>query len=480
MADTDFYRSPLGGRYASEAMRSVFSERHRFETWRRLWVELAAAQHALDLGVRAEQVAALREHVQMREADFDVATQREREVRHDVMAHVHAFGEAVPAAKGIIHLGMTSCDITDNAELILVRDGFEILHGRLVQLVRQLADFAEQTRSLPTLGFTHYQPAMPTTVGKRAATWLQEFWWAAQRLETVREELPLRGLKGATGTQASFLALCNGDAAKVEELERRWATALGFERVVPITGQTYPRTLDAMILEPLSLLADAAAKFANDLRLLANLRELEEPFGKQQVGSSAMPFKRNPMRCERINALCRSLVHLVPNAHATAQAQWLERTLDDSANRRITLAESFLLADAILLLAVDVTGGMVVNEAVIRANLERELPFLAAEPILMAAVQQAGGDRQELHERLRRYTHEAVTELKAGKPHALEEKLRGDATFGTLDLEALLDPGNPVHIGRAPQQVEEFLQATIRPWLAERTNVAPPDGDVRV
>jgi adenylosuccinate lyase len=473
------YRSPLSGRYASEAMRRLFSDLHRAQAWRRIWIELARATHELGGPVSGAQVAALEAHANLTDADITAARDREREVRHDVMAHVHAFGLAAPEAKGIIHLGATSCDVTDNGDLMILRDALRVIHARLVGVLRQLGEFCERWADTPTLGFTHYQPAMPTTVGKRAAMWAQDLLDDARAVERTIAELPFRGLRGATGTQASFLTVFNGDAGKVVELERRVADALGFSRVVPLTGQTYPRKLDATLLAPLTGLSISAAKFANDMRLLANLRELEEPFGARQIGSSAMPFKRNPMRCERLNALARSLAAVVPNAVATAQAQWLERTLDDSANRRLTLSEAFLLADSLLLLLADVTGGIVVNEAVIRANLNRELPFLASEPILMAAVV-AGGDRQELHEALRTHTHAAVTALKAGLDHDLVDRLRADPGFAAVDLDALLDPANPIHIGRAPAQTRAFLADELRPWLERHAEIAPPEGAVTV
>ena len=475
----DFYESPLAGRYASEGMQRLFSNRKRHETWRRIWVELARASHALGLPVSEAQVAQLAAHVEMTDADFVAAAEEERRRRHDVMAHVHAFGLVAPDAAGIIHLGATSCDITDNADLIIYRDALEHVFASLLQTIRQLAAFARQHAATPTLGYTHYQPAMPTTVGKRATLWLQDFVDDAHNLRRVIDSLPFRGIRGATGTQASFLGLFDGDHGKVRELERRVADAFGFSRIVGVTGQTYPRKLDSTIVEALGGLATSTARFATDMRLLAHERELEEPFAKDQIGSSAMPFKRNPMRCERICSLARSLSALVPNTWGTAQAQWLERTLDDSANRRLTMSEAFLISDALLILTNDVTSGIVVNEAIIAAHLAAELPFLATEPIMMAAVR-AGGDRQQLHERLKQMTHVAVAEVKAGRPNDLVARLKADDVFSSLPLDELLDAKNPVHVGRAPQQVEEYLAAEVDPVLEQHKNVKPPAGTVRV
>lgn len=476
----EFYDSPLSGRYASEPMKRLFSPRMRHTTWRRLWAVIARAQHEMGLPISSEQVADLDANLGISAQQFELAARFEREVRHDVMAHVMAYGAVARKAAGVIHLGCTSCDITDNADLIIYREALGLVHARLLVVLRHLRAFAEQWADFPTLGYTHYQPAQLTTVGKRAALWMHDFLSDGSTIEfLVRDQLPLRGLKGATGTQASFLMLFSGDVGKVAELEARVAQAFGFRQVVGICGQTYSRKTDARIVEALAGIACSAAKFANDLRLLAHDRELEEPFGKHQIGSSAMPHKRNPMRAERVNSLARSLANLVPNTYDTAQTQWLERTLDDSANRRLTMSEAFLLADAILLLLAEMTKGLVVNEAVIRARVEAEMPFLGNEPILMAAVH-AGGDRQELHERLRQLSHAAAAEIKAGRPNPLARMLREDAVFGQLDLDGLLDPSHPMHVGRAGQQVREFLTHGVDPFLRRFENITAPDASTAV
>jgi len=418
----------------------------------------------LGLPITTEQVTELEKHIQMNAQDFEIASTREQEVRHDVMAHVYSFGKAAPISAGIIHLGATSCDITDNADLIIYRKALGHIFTQLLQTIRQLATFSQKWISLPTLGYTHYQPAQITTVGKRATLWLQDFVADFEIIVDLLNNIPFRGIRGATGTQASFLELFQGDHQKVIELEKQIAESFGFTKIIDVCGQTYPRKIDTKLIEALAGIANSAAKFANDIRILCHEREIEEPFETNQIGSSAMPFKRNPMRCERINSLARSLANLVPNTYQTAQTQWLERTLDDSANRRLTISEAFLLADAILLLVNNVTKNLVVNEAIITTNLQKELPFLASEPILMAATM-AGGNRQELHERLRQYTHFAVTEIKAGRPSNLIEKLKQDSVFGSLPLDDLLNPNNPIHIGRAAEQVDIYLKLKIEPLL---------------
>ena len=451
----DKYESPLSSRYASDYMLRLFSQRTRIETWRRLWTELAAAEHALGLPVTEEQVAALREHIA--DIDFDLAAAREKEVRHDVMAHVYAYGKAAPAAAGIIHLGATSCYVTDNADLILYRDGLRYLRGELVKVIANLAAFAERYKALPTLGYTHYQPAQPTTVGKRAALWMQDLLSDVEELDFVIDGFRFLGCRGATGTEASLLDLFDGDGEKVEALNRRLAAVFDFSACFDVCGQTYPRKLDSRILNALSGFAQSAYKFSNDLRLLQSFEELEEPFEKNQIGSSAMPYKRNPMRSERICSLARYLMADAANASMTASTQWLERTLDDSANRRISMPEGFLCADAILRLAQNVTAGLRVNEAIVDRSIREYLPFLATENLMMEAVKR-GGDRQALHELIRRCSLEAAQRLQRGEASDLIPHLAATGEFGMTEAEiqALLSPEN--YIGRCREQVEALLE----------------------
>ena len=475
---TATYRSPLAARYASRPMQENFSERRRALVWRDLWIALAESERELGLDVPEEAIAAMREH----RDDLDLArvAELESELRHDVMAHVHAFGEVAPAAKPFLHLGATSCFVADGSDLVLMRDGLDLLRARLVQVIRDLAGFCREHADLPVLGFTHFQPAQPTTLGKRAGLWLQDLVMDLGEVERIRDELPFRGVKGTTGTQASFLQLFGGDHDKVRELDRRVTERMGFRRSVALTGQTYPRKWDGRVLGVLSGIAASAAKFAVDLRLMAHRRELEEPFGKKQIGSSAMPYKRNPMRAERVTALSRYLLHLTPNALDTASNQWLERTLDDSANRRLAIAESFLAADAVLVLLQDLAAGLVPYPKVIAANLRRELPFFATESILMAAVQ-AGGDRQDLHERIRVHAQEAATRLKTGDGvNDLLERIAADPAFAAVAdrLDDLTEPSR--FVGRAPEQVRDYLAEVVEPLLAERADVRPPEGAVRV
>ena len=472
------YSSPLASRYASAAMQENFSARRRALVWRDLWIALAECQRELGLDIREEQIQALRDARE--ELDLERVAELERELRHDVMAHVHAFGEKAPVARPILHLGATSCFVADGADLVLMQQGLRILRGRLLGVLRSLASFCSDHRDLPVLGFTHFQPAQPTTLGKRGCLWLQDFLLDLEEAESLLERLPFRGVKGTTGTQATFLQLFGGDHEKVRRLDRMVAERAGFQRVIPVCGQTYPRKWDGLVLHALAGIGASAAKFAVDLRLMAHRRELEEPFGKQQIGSSAMPYKRNPMRSERIGALSRYLLHLVPNALDTAANQWLERTLDDSANRRIAIPESFLAADAILLLVADVVSGLVPYAKVIDHNLRRELPFLASEAILMAGVQ-TGGDRQELHERIRVHSQEAARRLKTGDgENDLLERIAGDGAFASIreGLVELVDPRR--FIGRAPQQVDEFLAEVVEPVLAQRATVQAPEGEVKV
>lgn len=470
MNSYDSYQNPLAQRYSSKKMLQLFSERKRYEIWRSIWTELARASSDLGLNISKEQVDALEEKIKMTEKDFQIAKAREKEVRHDVMSHVYSFGKAAPKAAGIIHLGATSCDITDNADLIIYREALIYIWGQLRQTIKQLSDFSRDYAALPTLGYTHYQPAQITTVGKRASLWMQDFVSDFEEIKKLIETLPFRGIRGATGTQASFLELFQGNHKKVIQLEQKLAEAFDFNQVTSVCGQTYSRKIDTKIVEALAGIANSAAKFANDLRILCHEREIEEPFEKNQIGSSAMPFKRNPMRSERINSLSRSLAALVPNTYQTTQTQWLERTLDDSANRRLTLSEAFLLADSILILMNNISNGLVVNETIITSNLKKELPFLASEPILMAAVS-AGGNRQELHEILRQYTHAAITEVKKGNKNNLVENLIKDPIFGALPLDNLLDPKNPIHIGRAEQQTLSYLEEKIEPLLEKYKEV---------
>jgi adenylosuccinate lyase len=471
MSDVDRtnYQSPLSTRYASAAMRANFSDQRRCSTWRRIWIELARAERELGLPIQAEQIAELEAHAQ--DIDFAAAARHEQRLRHDVMAHVHAWGEQCPAARPIIHLGATSCDITDNADLIVLRDGLELLRGGLVETLRGLREFAWKWRAEPTLGWTHFQPAQATTIGKRACLWLQDLLLDLDELERARDGIRFKGVRGATGTQASFLELFAGDEAKVQELERRVMRALGFTASFAVCGQTYPRQLDFRLGAVLSGIAQSAHKFAVDVRLLASRRELEEPFEEAQIGSSAMPWKRNPMRCERICGLARFVIEALGNTAHTAANQWLERTLDDSANRRLALSEMFLATDAVLALTANVARGLVVHPLVARRNLMEELPFLASEHLLMEAVK-AGGDRQLLHERLRVHSRDAARAIKEqGLPNPLRERLAADPAFAGVSgsLGTLLDPSR--YVGRAPAQVEEFLRLDVDQRLARLADV---------
>ncbi|RKY18893.1 MAG: adenylosuccinate lyase [Planctomycetota bacterium] len=473
------YDSPLARRYASEAMRRNFSDLTRHRHWRRLWLALAASEQELGLDISDEQIDELAAHVD--DVDMDRADALERELRHDVMAHVHALGEQAPAARPIIHLGATSCFVTDNSELIQIRDGLDILLPTLWAAIDALSGFAEQHRQLATLGYTHFQPAQPTTVGKRACLWIQDLLEDALALQRVRDELRFRGVKGTTGTQASFLQLLNGDHAAVRRLDQAVCERMGFSRSWPITGQTYTRKSDFTVLAALAGLAQSASKMATDLRLLAHLKEVEEPYGKSQIGSSAMPYKRNPMRCERICALARFLQSLLLNPAETAATQWLERSLDDSANRRLSTAQAFLAADAILQLVLDVGGGLVVHPKVVQKHLLEELPFMASETIMLEAVRR-GGDRQTLHEAIREHSVAAGARVKQeGEANDLLQRLADDPLFASVkdDLPALCEPTR--FVGRAPEQVLEFLGEVVRPALAEHApDLSQVAADVRV
>ena len=465
----DRYESPLASRYASAFMLHLFSAEMRIETWRRLWVALARAEQELGLPITKEQVAELEAHVT--DIDFDLAAAREKEVRHDVMAHVYAYGKAAPSAAGIIHLGATSCYVTDNADLILYREGLRYLRGELLAVLANLSRFADAYKALPTLGYTHYQPAQLVTVGKRATLWMQDFLADLEELDFVLENLRFLGCRGTTGTEASFLDLFDGDSAKIDEMNRRISAEFGFEKCFAVCGQTYPRKVDSRILNVLSAIAQSCYRMANDIRLLQHDRQVEEPFEKNQIGSSAMAYKRNPMRAERICSLSRYLMADAMNAPMTASVQWMERTLDDSANRRISMPEGFLCADAILRLAQNVTDGLHVNEKIVDRTCREYLPFIATENLMMEGVKR-GGDRQELHEIIRQCSMAATARMKEGEPCDLLARLAAEPAFGMTEaeMEAVLDP--KLYIGRCPEQVEAFLRQ-VEPLLADATQEKP-------
>ena len=455
------YESPLSSRYASDTMLNLFSQETRIRTWRRLWAALARAEHELGLPVSAEQVAELEAHLE--DIDFACASKREKEVRHDVMAHIYAYGQAAPSAAGIIHLGATSCYVTDNGDLILYREGLRHLRLELLGVMANLAAFAEQYKALPTLGYTHYQPAQLVTVGKRAALWLQDFALDLEELDHLLSSMKFLGCRGTTGTEASFLELFDGDHEKVEALNRKIMETFGFRDCFSVCGQTYPRKMDSRILNCLSSIAQSAYRMANDIRLLQHDRQIEEPFETSQVGSSAMAYKRNPMRSERICSLARYLMVNGLNGPLTASAQWLERTLDDSAGRRVSMPEGFLCADAILRLARNVTGGLRVNRRIIEREVREYLPFIATENLLMEAVKR-GGDRQQLHEIIRRCSMEAADRMKEGGDCDLLSRLAANREFAMTrqEMEVVLEPTR--YIGRCPQQVEAFLEK-LKPLL---------------
>ena len=453
------YENPLLTRYASDEMSEIWSPQRKHSLWRRLWVALAETQQELGLDISNEQVAELRDHVD--DIDFDAAARHERELRHDVMAHVHAYRDQCPAAGGIIHLGATSCFVTDNAELIQIRDSLQLIRSRLVVAIDRLARFADANADLACLGYTHLQPAQPTTLGKRATLWCQDLALDLAEVEHRLSTLRFRGCKGTTGTQATFLQLFGGDHDKVQQLNRRVTEKMGFDSSYNVTGQTYPRKVDAMVLGVLSGVGQSLHKFGTDVRILAHDKELEEPFEAKQIGSSAMAYKRNPMRSERLCALARFVMSLEQNGVDTAATQWMERTLDDSANRRLSLPLAFLGTDACLILLADVARGMVAYPAVIASRLAAELPFMATEEILMAGVQ-AGGDRQELHEVIRVKSHEAGAEVKQhGRPNDLIERLRSEPSLQGVDLDSTLDAKR--YIGRSVEQVAEFIAEVVDP-----------------
>lgn len=479
-SESDRYDHPLAGRYASPAMQRLFSPRYRFGTWRRLWLALAEAQAELGLPIPSEALEQMRRALD--DLDPVKAAEYERRFRHDVMAHIHLFGEAAPAARPFLHLGATSAFVTDNTDLIIHREALKLLGGRILRCVQALAAFAREHRALPATGYTHFQPAQPTTVGKRATLWIQDFLLDLEEMEFRLRTLRLRGAKGTTGTQASFLELFGGDHAKVERLDRLIAEKLGFSACFDVTGQTYPRKVDQALLATLAGVAASASKLGHDLRLLAHLQEVEEPFEAEQVGSSAMPYKRNPMRAERICALARHAIVLALDPAITAATQWLERTLDDSANRRLSLPDAYLTLDGILVLMENVVRGLVVNPAAIRRNLEEHLPFMAAEVLLMEGVRR-GGDRQDLHERLRLHALAAAGSREKGAPGDFLERVARDPAFGTtLDqLQGLLDPLR--FVGRAPEQVDRFLEERVEPLLEHYRSIFAPqveEADVRV
>ncbi|MFQ5462373.1 MAG: adenylosuccinate lyase [Phycisphaerae bacterium] len=457
MAQQDVYESPLVGRYASKRMAELFGARHRILTWRRLWLALAKSQRQAGLNITAKQIRQLEttlEHI-----DFRKAARYEKKLRHDVMAHLHAWGDLAPHAKGILHLGATSAFVVDNADLIIMRDALALVAAGLAGVIDLLAKFAKKHRALPTLGFTHFQPAQVTTVGKRASLWCYDFLRDLEETEYRVEQLRFRGVKGTTGTQASFVALLGGHAGKVARLERDVARRLGFAQIEPITGQTYSRKVDAQVASTLGQVATSVHKFANDMRLLAHLKEIEEPFESAQVGSSAMAYKRNPMRCERATGLARFVLSLMQSPFQTAAEQWFERTLDDSANKRLSIPEAFLATDAMLRIVANVAGGLVVYPKVIAARLARELPFMATENILLAASAR-GGDRQALHERIRKHAHAAAARVKVeGKDNDLMQRLGADDAFAGVDMKKVLDARQ--YVGLAPQQVDEFVRTYV-------------------
>lgn len=449
------YESPLASRYASKYMLELFSPDTRYQTWRRLWVSLARAEMELGLPITGQQVAELEEHIT--DIDYDCVRKREKEVRHDVMAHVYAYGQAAPSAAGVIHLGATSCYVTDNADMVIYRDALQYIRGELIKVIANLAGFADRYKALPTLGYTHYQPAQLVTVGKRATLWMQDLVSDVSEIDYVLSTLKFLGCRGTTGTEASFMDLFEGDEARIDQMNRMIAADFGFDGCFDVCGQTYPRKVDSRILNCLSSIAQSCYRMAGDIRLLQHDRQVEEPFEKNQIGSSAMAYKRNPMRSERICSLARYLMADAMNAPMTASTQWLERTLDDSANRRISMPEGFLCADAILRLAQNITDGLHVNEKIVEKTVKEYLPFIATENLMMEAVKR-GGDRQQLHEIIRRCSMEATARMKEGEECDLLSRLAAEKDFALTeaDMEAILDPAQ--YIGRCPQQVEAYIK----------------------
>jgi adenylosuccinate lyase len=463
MADNSIYNSPLSARYASKEMQQLFSNDKKFRTWRRLWIALAQAEQELGLDISDAQIQEMIDHKD--DINYDVAIEREKVVRHDVMSHVYAFGQQCPSAKGIIHLGATSCYVGDNTDLIIMHEALELIQKKLVNVLAELKKFALQYKDMPTLAYTHYQAAQPTTVGKRAALWAHDLLMDYEEISYLLEHKKLLGQKGTTGTQASFMELFDGDTDKVKKIDQLICEKMGYENYFPVSGQTYSRKYDTRVLQALVGIAQSAHKFSNDIRLLQHMKEIEEPFEKGQIGSSAMAYKRNPMRSERMAALANFVISDATNPALTASTQWFERTLDDSANKRMSIPEAFLATDGILDLYLNITDGLVVYPKVIEANLLKELPFMATENIMMDAVK-AGGDRQELHEKIRQHSMAAGKVVKEeGKPNDLVDRIAADESFG-LSKEQILSVMEPKNfVGRAPQQTEEFFSEYIDPIL---------------
>ena len=474
----DLYSTPLNSRYASKEMSYIFSEDMKFSTWRKLWVALAEAEKELGLDITDEQIKELKDNIY--NINYDDAIKKEKEVRHDVMSHVYAYGLQCPKAKGIIHLGATSCYVGDNTDIILMKEALEIIKEKIVEVLSHLSKFALKYKDMPTLGFTHFQPAQLTTVGKRATLYMQDLVMDLENIEFLISTLKLRGVKGTTGTQASFMALFNGDEEKVKELDMLVAKKMGFSKSYGVIGQTYPRKLDSIVLNTLSEVAQSAYKFSNDLRLLQNLKEVEEPFEKNQIGSSAMAYKRNPMRSERISALARYVIVNSLNPAITAGTQWFERTLDDSANKRLSVAEGFLALDGVLNLYINIAENMVVYDKVIASHVMNELPFMATENIMMASVKK-GGDRQELHERVRVHSMAAAQRVKGeGLDNDLIERIINDPTFNLSreEIESIINPTD--FVGRAPSQVVEFIDEYVNPYLEKYKEYLDIKTDINV
>ena len=474
----DAYENPLITRYASKKMSYLFSDEFKFKTWRKLWIALAEAEAELGLPITDEQIAELKAHAE--DINYEVAEEREKVVRHDVMSHVYAYGEQCPKARGIIHLGATSCYVGDNADIIAMDQAITLVETELVNVIANLSRFAQKYKDMPTLGFTHFQPAQLTTVGKRATLWIQDLLMDLEQIAFVKSQIALRGVKGTTGTQASFYTLFDNNADKVRKLEKLVCKKIGYEHFYAVTGQTYPRKFDSLVLNLLSCIATSVYKFSNDMRLLQNLKEMEEPFGKNQIGSSAMAYKRNPMRSERMSSLARFVLSLAANTAVTASTQWFERTLDDSANRRLVIPQAFLSVDALLNIYMNVTDGMVVYEKIIQKHLSEELPFMATETILMQAVLR-GGDRQELHEKIREYSMQAAKRVKAeGLSNHLIDLIKSDEVFhlSAQEIDAIMDPKK--FIGMADIQVDDFIAAEVAPVLKKYENVLNLKGEVNV
>lgn len=475
----DTYESPLSARYASKEMKYIFSPDKKFRTWRKLWIALAESEKELGLPITQEQIDELKAHAD--DINYEVAQEREKIVRHDVMSHVYAYGVQCPNAKGIIHLGATSCYVGDNTDIIIMTEGLKLIRNKLITVIRNLSKFADEYKALPTLAFTHFQPAQPTTVGKRATLWLQELLMDLEDVEYQLSKAKLLGSKGTTGTQASFLELFDGDHEKCKMLDRKIAKKMGYKACFPVSGQTYSRKLDSQFLNVLAGIAQSAAKFSNDIRLLQHLKEVEEPFEKNQIGSSAMAYKRNPMRSERIGSLSRYVMVDVLNGYFTTATQWFERTLDDSANKRLSVPEAFLAVDGILSLYANVADGLVVYPKVIEQRLRKELPFMATENIMMDAVKKRGADRQQLHEKIREHSMAASRVVKVeGGENDLLERIAADEAFGVTieELEKILKPEN--YTGRAKEQTEDFLNECIKPVLEKYADVESDKPEINV